>query len=901
MTTSKTTDDRAAPHPSPLARAVTREIASIKRNSTVLKSALSALLVMAVVVLGAIELRHIDLGAYRSALMEISAWQKALIILFGFIAFLGTTVYDVLLKFVYRLPVSVRDTLLTGVAAQSFNNFINLGGLTGIKLRGDMMKRYEVPQSTALRVSLVVWGSALLGLAAGIIPALIVLSPLPNQFLWFLAIFVLYVPVYFLMGRGGDSTEGKRGLGRVFQRIFSRNESVGELSVFHRLLMLAGSVLEWGIGALYFAFVVSTLAPDVAWYHAAAVFLIAEAVGVLSFIPGGIGTFDVTAVALLTASGAQAGDAVAAILIFRLGYYIVPWLVGVGVVVRHGTAELSMTGRTRRKLARLNATLVAVGGVILMLSVATPAMANRMELLHRVFPEPSTAAARAIALLIGILMLILSAGLLERTRRAYLTAMVLLPAGAVFALMRGVDWEQTLILLFFAGCVYSTRRIYDRPARSMTKRGLVRGYFIAVTALVVYVVIHNWTHHVNYLNSDRRYSVLWVEQNTTYVMVSLLVLVAGTAFILHSRRHFDEFEPVTDDDITRFEKFIGKYEGNPFTFMYYMRDKSAFYNEAETVLFQYRIRGRNLIVLGDPIGEIADFDSAIDELLMFAERCDVRVSFYEVSSKYLSLYADQGFSFTKLGEDATVDLENFSLAGKSNRKLRNLLSRAERDGVTFEVIEPPFTSALLEELREISEEWLGGRAEMSFSLGGFTADYLNRAPVAVLRNEEGKITAFATVLPVPNSPVISIDLMRHSESRGAGSEMDLLFLNLMQWSKEKGYGKFYLGMAPLSNVGTKRYAKSKEKTLNLVYRFGNRFYSFQGLRAYKQKFHPRWSSAYLVYSGEVNLPEVYLTLLALVRGETTATLGDDIEDEALEEELKDELRDGNEEEPFVIE
>ena len=45
-----------------------------------------------------------------------------------------------------------------------------------------------------------------------------------------------------------------------------------------------------------------------------------------------------------------------------------------------------------------------------------------------------------------------------------------------------------------------------------------------------------------------------------------------------------------------------------------------------------------------------------------------------------------------------------------------------------------------------------------------------------------------------------------------------------------------------------------------------RFYNFQGLRAYKDKFQPHWEPRYLVYPSITALPDV---VVALVRADSS--------------------------------
>lgn len=55
------------------------------------------------------------------------------------------------------------------------------------------------------------------------------------------------------------------------------------------------------------------------------------------------------------------------------------------------------------------------------------------------------------------------------------------------------------------------------------------------------------------------------------------------------------------------------------------------------------------------------------------------------------------------------------------------MNKLEREGYTFEIIEPPFNHETWTTLRAVSDEWLDGREEKGFSLGFFDTYYSNKS------------------------------------------------------------------------------------------------------------------------------------------------------------------------------
>ncbi|ELC8374479.1 DUF2156 domain-containing protein, partial [Clostridium perfringens] len=205
-----------------------------------------------------------------------------------------------------------------------------------------------------------------------------------------------------------------------------------------------------------------------------------------------------------------------------------------------------------------------------------------------------------------------------------------------------------------------------------------------------------------------------------------------------------------------------------------------------------------------------------------------------------------GYDFMKIGEEAKVDVKEFKVVGNKMKSLKTSRSKVTKEGYTFHMVEPPFSKEFLDSLREISDEWLDGRKEKGFSVGFFDEDYLNKAPIAILKDREGEIKAFANIMYMYDDESFSVDLMRFSKNTPRGV-MDFMFINLIEYGKEKGYEIFNMGMAPLANVGLSKYAFWNEKLALQFYENGQALYSFKGLRRFKEKFSHNWEYKYIAY------------------------------------------------------
>ena len=127
----------------------------------------------------------------------------------------------------------------------------------------------------------------------------------------------------------------------------------------------------------------------------------------------------------------------------------------------------------------------------------------------------------------------------------------------------------------------------------------------------------------------------------------------------------------------------------------------------------------------------------------------------------------------------------------------------------------------------------------------------------------GHIVAFANLWRSGGLNEISIDLMRHLPDVARGV-MDALFGHVLMVGKDEGYHWFDLGAAPLSGLVDRRGASRWNRFGSLVYRRGGDLYSFDGLRAFKQKFQPVWTPHYLICPRGLDTAKALIDVTALI-------------------------------------
>ncbi|XGB43977.1 MAG: phosphatidylglycerol lysyltransferase domain-containing protein [Nodosilinea sp. LVE1205-7] len=253
----------------------------------------------------------------------------------------------------------------------------------------------------------------------------------------------------------------------------------------------------------------------------------------------------------------------------------------------------------------------------------------------------------------------------------------------------------------------------------------------------------------------------------------------------------------------------------------------------------------------------------------FCQANDWHPAFYQTLADHLELYQALGFRLLKIGEEAIIDLGEFTLQGKAGRSLRPAVNKCLRQGYRVQFYQPPLGEALLAELKAISDDWLRYRrqgAEKKFSLGWFDPDYLETSVIAVVEDGQGKALAFANLIPEYQLNEATIDLMRYHHQALPGT-MDYLLVSLLQYCQNQGYAYFNLGLVAFADQEGAPHPSRLQRGIRYLYNHLNHLYNFQGLRAYKEKFRPHWQSRYLVYSRRVSLPEVIVALVRVDSGD----------------------------------
>ncbi|GAB6991163.1 bifunctional lysylphosphatidylglycerol flippase/synthetase MprF [Paenibacillus pini] len=832
------------------------------------------------------ELKQINLNRTFHELRKLPISAVVDIFLFSLFSIAVMSLYDYMIGRHFRLKVKFWSTFRYAWIANTFNNIIGFAGLTGAGLRTLLYKKSGV--SPILMASAVVFLSPIIitGLSIlswGILVGLFPTGGLLQEHRWLIIAvwgMALYLPLFILMQRS-----------RLFAKWFNKGEGRTPWTTVG--ISLTASFLEWACAGVTFWLIANSVLHDISFREIIGMYAVSAIAGILSMAPGGIGAFDLTVLLGLEQLGVPAERAMAVLVLFRVFYYIIPWLIGLILsAIEIGTPQSKPPSDKDGVLMDLPLTwwqkiwrwpdqfrflsdlgvwalgkLVLISGVILLLSAATPGLLYRLRLTEELLSMPIMRISHLLSVMIGFMLIILSRGISLRIRRAQIWTMVLLLAGAIFTFTKAFDFEEAIFLLIVAIMLWISRARFYRVAAPIEIRNMLIWYGVSAVIAFAYYWIGSHVHYGWFRHLPTAERMQWMLGPKPYAITALIGLAGAwvlLTMLLVLRPNRKVAVSATPEELNKLRSFLEQHEGNLLTHLLFTGDKSLYWAQENQVVIPYARARDKLVVLGDPIGPIQFVPEAIAEFIKMADEYAMSAVFYQATPAYLPLYHEQGYRFFKLGEEALVHLDEFTTSGKKNTDLRTVRNRFEREGYTFEMVDAPFSSELMEELHSISEGWLNGRREKGFSLGWFDPTYIQQAPVAILRNAASQVMAFATMAPgYDGGRTMSIDLMRYQTDSPNGL-MDYLFVQLIEWSKANGYTIFNIGNAPLSSVGDNSNALREEKLANLVFQYGGHWYGFKGLRRYKEKFHPEWEPRFLAYPVWVSLPVLTVDLVRLV-------------------------------------
>ncbi|MGI9005945.1 MAG: phosphatidylglycerol lysyltransferase domain-containing protein [Streptosporangiaceae bacterium] len=541
--------------------------------------------------------------------------------------------------------------------------------------------------------------------------------------------------------------------------------------------------------------------------------------------------------------------------------------------------------------------LLGLADVVLGITAPGSHLHARLQGLPVVVPGTVAALTRTADIIIGLLLLMLSHGLRRRKHRAWQEVMGLLIASALIALahatyllthQRHADAVKVgvgfVILLLLIGAGTALRRQFYAVGDPRTR-------WRAVGALIG-LLITDVLIGVGYLSgpADLRVGYAFSEKLQTALnglvgaagpvafgphdlrgdfFATLMGALAFVTVIITAHLFLRPAEPqgrLGVSDAVRIRTLLDKHgDGDSLGYFALRHDKSVIWSPTGKSCIGYRVLSGVMLASGDPLGDREAWPGAIGAFLDMAAKHAWVPAVIGCSEQGAEVWCRAGdLSALELGDEAVVNVPEFSLQGRSMRNVRQMVTRVCRAGYVAEVrrvgdIPPEEISRLVRQ----ADTWRGNPTERGFSMAlGRIGGSGDERCVLATATQEGVLKALLHFVPWGEDG-LSLDLMRRDKSAQPGLN-DFMIAETIKAAPDLGVRQISLNFAAFRAAlerGERIGAGPITKAWRRVLLFLSRWFQIESLYKFNAKFAPQWMPRFMVFASARDAVRVALAAL----------------------------------------
>ncbi|WP_052442765.1 phosphatidylglycerol lysyltransferase domain-containing protein [Streptacidiphilus neutrinimicus] len=292
------------------------------------------------------------------------------------------------------------------------------------------------------------------------------------------------------------------------------------------------------------------------------------------------------------------------------------------------------------------------------------------------------------------------------------------------------------------------------------------------------------------------------------------------------------------------------------------RDKSVIFSPSGKAAVTYRVVGGVSLASGDPIGDVEAWPGAIEKWLEQAREYAWVPAVTGASEEAGVVYARHGLDALELGDEAIVEVADFSLEGRSMRGVRQAHNRVRRAGYTVTVrrhVDIP--EAEMEAMIRHADQWRDGSTERGWSmaLGRLGDPDDGQCVMLECRDADGEMRALLSFVPWGEHG-LSLDLMRRDRDSDNGL-MEFMVIELLQQARSIGVERVSLNFAVFRAVferGSRLGAGPFLRAWRSVLVFFSRWWQIESLYRANAKYRPQWEPRYVLFERSRDLPRIAL-------------------------------------------
>ncbi|MFF7752745.1 phosphatidylglycerol lysyltransferase domain-containing protein [Streptomyces sp. NPDC007971] len=292
------------------------------------------------------------------------------------------------------------------------------------------------------------------------------------------------------------------------------------------------------------------------------------------------------------------------------------------------------------------------------------------------------------------------------------------------------------------------------------------------------------------------------------------------------------------------------------------RDKAVMFSPSGKAAVAYRVIGGVSLASGDPIGDPEAWPGAIDAWLAEARRHAWTPAVMGASEEAGTIYARHGLDALELGDEAIVDLADFTLDGRAMRVVRQAHNRVRRAGYTVRIRRhediPDEELALL---IDRADHWRDGTTERGFSmaLGRLGDPGDGRCVMLECLDADDVPRALLSFVPWGEHG-LSLDLMRRDRDCENGL-MEYMVVELLLQGEQLGVRRVSLNFAMFRSVferGSRLGAGPVLRLWRSILTFFSRWWQIESLYRANAKYRPVWEPRFLLFAKSSDIPRIGL-------------------------------------------
>ncbi|MGV9247322.1 phosphatidylglycerol lysyltransferase domain-containing protein [Streptomyces sp. NPDC003710] len=355
---------------------------------------------------------------------------------------------------------------------------------------------------------------------------------------------------------------------------------------------------------------------------------------------------------------------------------------------------------------------------------------------------------------------------------------------------------------------------------------------------------------------DAVHAPRWVDITINILIAVSFLLVLYACFRAPRGR-----ELLGEADEERLRALLAKHgERDSLGYFALRRDKAVIWSPTGKAAITYRVVGGVTLASGDPIGDPEAWPGAIDAWLAEARRHAWTPAVMGASEEAGTIYARHGLDALELGDEAIVEVADFSLEGRAMRVVRQAHNRVRRAGCTVDIRRHgDIPESDMATLIEKADHWRDGGGERGFSMAlgrlGEPAD--GNCVMLECRDDQGEPRALLSFVPWGEHG-LSLDLMRRDRGCENGL-MEFMVIELLRRAPELGIKRVSLNFAMFRSVferGARLGAGPVLRLWRSVLTFFSRWWQIESLYRANAKYRPVWEPRFLLFEKSSDIPRI---------------------------------------------